>query len=111
MARATRERYEPEVERHGGPWGVALAEELFHRQSETALALLGKIEPGTRPQRLGKGLLAWRTVPWHLLLGALHKNADVPPTGLAMARRPVETPQAGCTPLPGCTAAGAAFIL
>ena len=70
MARATRERYEPEVERYGGPWGVALAEELFHRQSETALALLGKIEPGTRPQRLGKGLLAWRTVPWRLLLQA-----------------------------------------
>ena len=55
---ATRELYEPEVERYGGPWGLALAEELFHRQSETALALLGKIPPGTRPQRLGKGLLA-----------------------------------------------------
>jgi lantibiotic biosynthesis protein len=54
----TRERYEPEVERYGGPCGLALAEELFHRQSETALALLEKIAPGTRPQRLGKGLLA-----------------------------------------------------
>jgi len=58
VVRATRERYEPEVERYGGPSGLALAEELFHRQSETALALLGKITPGTRPQRLGKGLLA-----------------------------------------------------
>ncbi|HEX4962226.1 MAG TPA: thiopeptide-type bacteriocin biosynthesis protein [Thermoanaerobaculia bacterium] len=58
VVRALRERYEPEVERYGGPWGLALAEELFHRQSETALALLGKIPPGTRPQRLGKGLLA-----------------------------------------------------
>jgi thiopeptide-type bacteriocin biosynthesis protein len=58
VVRATREVYEPEVERYGGPWGLALAEELFHRQSETALALLGKIPPGTRPQRLGKGLLA-----------------------------------------------------
>lgn len=58
VVRATRERYEPEVERYGGPWGLALAEELFHRQSETALALLEKIPPGTRPQRLGKGLLA-----------------------------------------------------
>lgn len=58
VARATREIYEPEVERYGGPWGLALAEELFHRQSETALALLEKIPPGTRPQRLGKGLLA-----------------------------------------------------
>lgn len=58
VVRTTRERYEPEVERYGGPWGLALAEELFHRQSETALALLGKIPPGTRPQRLGKGLLA-----------------------------------------------------
>jgi thiopeptide-type bacteriocin biosynthesis protein len=58
VVRSTRERYEPEVERYGGPWGLALAEELFHRQSETALALLGKIPPGTRPQRLGKGLLA-----------------------------------------------------
>lgn len=55
---STRERYEPEVERYGGPSGLALAEELFHRQSETALALLAKIPPGTRPQRLGKGLLA-----------------------------------------------------
>lgn len=58
VVRSTRERYEPEVERYGGPWGLSLAEELFHRQSETALALLGKIPPGTRPQRLGKGLLA-----------------------------------------------------
>jgi class I lanthipeptide synthase len=58
VVRSTRERYEPEVERYGGPWGLALAEELFHRQSETALALLEKIPPGTRPQRLGKGLLA-----------------------------------------------------
>jgi lantibiotic biosynthesis protein len=58
VVRTTRERYEPEVERYGGPWGLALAEELFHRQSETALALLEKIPPGTRPQRLGKGLLA-----------------------------------------------------
>lgn len=58
VVRLTRERYEPEVERYGGPWGLALAEELFHRQSETALALLEKIEPGTRPKRLGKGLLA-----------------------------------------------------
>jgi len=58
VVRATRERYEPEVERYGGPWGLALAEELFHRQSETALALLTKIPPGTRPQRLGKALLA-----------------------------------------------------
>lgn len=58
VVRTTRERYEPEVERYGGPWGLALAEELFHRQSETALALLEKITPGTRPLRLGKGLLA-----------------------------------------------------
>ena len=58
VVRATRERYEPEVERYGGPWGLALAEELFHHQSETALGLLDKITPGTRPQRLGKGLLA-----------------------------------------------------
>jgi class I lanthipeptide synthase len=58
VVRSARERYEPEVERYGGPWGLALAEELFHRQSETALALLEKIPSGTRPQRLGKGLLA-----------------------------------------------------
>lgn len=58
VVRSTRERYEPEVERYGGPWGLTLAEELFHRQSETALGLLDKITPGTRPQRLGKGLLA-----------------------------------------------------
>lgn len=58
VVRATRERYESEVERYGGPCGLALAEELFHCQSETAVALLEKIEPGTRPERLGKGLLA-----------------------------------------------------
>ena len=58
VVRAARGYYEPEAERYGGPWGLALAEELFHRQSETALALLAKIPPGTRPQRLGKGLLA-----------------------------------------------------
>jgi len=72
VARATRERYEPEVERYGGPWGFALAEELFHRQSETALALLGKIDPARVPSAWAKG--CWpgaqsRTVPWHLLLG------------------------------------------
>ena len=58
VVRSTRECYEPEVERYGGPCGLALAEELFHYQSETALGLLDKIPPGTRPQRLGKGLLA-----------------------------------------------------
>jgi len=58
VVRSTRELYEPEVERYGGPWGLALAEELFHRQSETALDLLAKIPPGTRPRRLGKALLA-----------------------------------------------------
>ena len=54
VVRSTRERYEHEVERYGGPCGLALAEELFHLQSETALALLAKIPPGTRPQRLVK---------------------------------------------------------
>ncbi len=58
VERCVRTAYEPEVERYGGPWGLALAEELFHLQSETALALLQKIEPGSRPPRLGKGLLA-----------------------------------------------------
>ncbi len=50
--------YEPEVERYGGPHGVVLAEQLFHDSSETAIGLLRKIEPGDRPARLGKALLA-----------------------------------------------------
>lgn len=58
VVRVARERYEPEVDRYGGTWGLALAEDLFQRQSETALTLLGKIPPGARPQRLGKALLA-----------------------------------------------------
>lgn len=50
--------YEPELDRYGGPTGVALAEELFHRSSEMALALLLKMEADDRPARLGKALLA-----------------------------------------------------
>ncbi|MDB4950868.1 MAG: lantibiotic biosynthesis protein [Gemmatimonadetes bacterium] len=50
--------YEPETERYGGPDGVLLAEELFHRSSEAALALLARVHPTERSGRLGKGLLA-----------------------------------------------------
>ena len=50
--------YSPEVERYGGPDGVHLAEEMFHYSSETAIALLEKIDPQDRSQRLAKGLLA-----------------------------------------------------
>lgn len=62
VERHIRTSYEPEVERYGGPQGLVLAEELFHHQSETVLALLHKIDPGTRPARLGKGLLAMLTL-------------------------------------------------
>lgn len=58
VERVERVPYLPEVERYGGPWGLALGEELFHASSETALALLAKVEPGDRPARLGKALLA-----------------------------------------------------
>jgi len=50
--------YEPEVERYGGPQGLALAEEIFQLSSETALALLRGVSPGDRPARFGKSLLA-----------------------------------------------------
>ena len=50
--------YEPEVERYGGPHGVVLAEQLFHHSSETAVALLAKIDAGERSSRLGKAMLA-----------------------------------------------------
>jgi thiopeptide-type bacteriocin biosynthesis protein len=50
--------YEPETDRYGGPEGVRLAEALFHRSSEAALALLGRTRPGARSSRLGKALLA-----------------------------------------------------
>ncbi len=50
--------YEPEWDRYGGPFGVALAEDLFHRSSETALALLRKVAADDRPTRLGKAMLA-----------------------------------------------------
>lgn len=50
--------YEPETDRYGGPDGVLLAEEFFHRSSEAALALLHRTRRGDRASRLGKALLA-----------------------------------------------------
>src|SRR5437016_951696 len=38
--------YEREVERHGGPEGIVLAERLFHFDSEAALEILEILEPG-----------------------------------------------------------------
>lgn len=50
--------YEREVERYGGPFGVALAEEIFHCDSEAALDLLaGRPAPDAR---------------WRIALTALH---------------------------------------
>lgn len=50
--------YEPEVERYGGPAGLAPSEELFFQSSRTALELLLKVPSEDRSARLGKGLLA-----------------------------------------------------
>jgi thiopeptide-type bacteriocin biosynthesis protein len=50
--------YEPELDRYGGPAGVAVAERFFDASSRTAVALLRKLPPGDRASRLGKGLLA-----------------------------------------------------
>lgn len=55
--------YEPEVERYGGPHGVQMAEELFHRSSVTAVPLLEKIG-GDPAARSGKAMLAM-LVLWH----------------------------------------------
>jgi len=49
--------YAPEVDRYGGPCGVAFAERVFHESSETAFALLLKVDATRRSTRLGKGLL------------------------------------------------------
>lgn len=38
--------YEREVERYGGPEGILLAEEVFHRDSEAVIEILGRVEPG-----------------------------------------------------------------
>lgn len=61
--RVTFAEYEPEIDRYGGPHGVALAEKLFHHSSKIALALLrktelGKTELGNRSALLGKAMLA-----------------------------------------------------
>lgn len=61
--------YEPELERYGGPRGVALAEEIFSASSLLAYRLLRKLAAGPtgageRSGRLGKGLPA--------LLAAVH---------------------------------------
>ncbi len=50
--------YEPEVERYGGPDGVALAEAFFHYSSAISLLLLEKIISKERSARLGKALLS-----------------------------------------------------
>lgn len=57
--------YRPEVERYGGPAGLAWSEELFHRTSRTAVELLGRVREAipagsaeNRSVRLGKALLA-----------------------------------------------------
>jgi thiopeptide-type bacteriocin biosynthesis protein len=50
--------YEPEVERYGGPDAIGLAEEVFEKSSEAAVALLAKVSPTERSGRLGKALLA-----------------------------------------------------
>lgn len=50
--------YGPEIERYGGPAGVALAETVFHYSSEAGLSLLKDSLHQERPARLGKGLLA-----------------------------------------------------
>ena len=50
--------YEPEIERYGGPDGVALAEEFSHYSSEVSIALLQQLKGEGHSARLGKGLLA-----------------------------------------------------
>lgn len=60
--------YEPEVDRYGGPYGVEVAEELFHHSSEIALRLLPAISAGERSDRLGKAMLAM-LVLLHVFVG------------------------------------------
>ena len=55
--------YDPEVERYGGPDGVALAEVRFHQSSRVAVDLLRKSD-AARSARLGQALLAM-LVEWH----------------------------------------------
>ena len=50
--------YEPELDRYGGPAGLGPSEEHFEASSVAALRLLAKIQPGDRPARLGKAMLA-----------------------------------------------------
>jgi thiopeptide-type bacteriocin biosynthesis protein len=49
--------YEPEVNRYGGPAGMALAEIFFQYSSEISLLLLKKIIAEERSSRFGKALL------------------------------------------------------
>jgi len=70
--------YEAEVDRYGGPDGVALAETFFYYSSETSLALLRQIEIGDRSARLGKGLLA--------MLVLLHVFLEDAETAAALAQ-------------------------
>jgi thiopeptide-type bacteriocin biosynthesis protein len=46
VSRLQLETYEREVERYGGPEGIALAERLFHIDSEAVLDLVERLEPG-----------------------------------------------------------------
>jgi thiopeptide-type bacteriocin biosynthesis protein len=46
--------YEPEYEKYGGPQGVKVAEELFHRSSEIVLDTISEID-GSARRRMGIG--------------------------------------------------------
>ena len=83
----------PEVERYGGPRGVAVAEGLFARSTELAFALLGRLDPADRQARVGLALPAMLA-----LLGAMTRDA-------ALAREVAELHRNTFAGVPGVSVA------
>jgi thiopeptide-type bacteriocin biosynthesis protein len=74
--------YEREVERYGGPEGIALAERLFQADSEAVLALAGRLPEDTR------GEVRWRLALLGMdrLLDDLGFDPDTRPAVIRRAR-------------------------
>ncbi len=51
-------KYDPELDRYGGPEAIVVAERYFEASSRAALALLRPLDSSERTARLGKALLA-----------------------------------------------------
>ncbi len=66
VSRLQLDTYEREVERYGGPKGIELAEQFFHRDSEAVLDIVERLDPGD----------AGADQRWQLALKGMHQLLD-----------------------------------